>query len=406
MYDLLEGVRVVEVSSYVFVPSAGSILADWGADVIKVEAPAGGDPARGLAATGERVDVDGVSVSPGFEVSNRGKRSIALDITTDQGQDLLRRLIEGADVFSTSLLAGTRQRLRIDEGSVRRINPAVIYVEGTGNGLRGALSGRGGFDLASHWARSGIAYQMTVQGADPPNQPGSLGDLPSGLATAGAVAAALYKRLRTGKSSSVQVSLYGTGVWMMGQSISAAAFGIKREFLTRETALTPLINYYRTKDDRWVCLCYLNGDKWWPDLCRHLGIEHLADDPMYVDDQARVANQEKCTALLDEVFATKTFADWRECLDDLEGVWAPVLSPFEVLEDRQALDNEFVTSVDIGDVGDRSYRGTASPAQFDGRGVGHLRSAPRLGQHTDEILGEVGVTRAGIEDLKAHGIAR
>lgn len=406
MYDILQGIRVIEVSSYVFIPSAGSILADWGADVVKVEVPHGGDPARGTAAVGGHADVDGVAVAPGFEVANRGKRSLALDISTESGRDLLGCLIEGADVFSTSLLIGTRHKLAIDEASVRRWNPDIIYLVGSGNGLRGPEAGKGGYDLASHWSRSGIAYQMTVGDAEPPNQPGSFGDLPSGLAAAGAVAAALYKRATTGRGSSVEVSLYGTGVWMMGQTITADGMGMKREFLTRATALSPLINYYRTKDDRWICLCFLNGDKWWPDLCRHLGIEHLCDDPRFADEEARVTNQDACMAVLDEVFASRTFDEWRRHLAWLEGVWAPLLSPAEVLEDHQAVANAYVTPVTVGDANQRSYRGTASPAQFDGRGVGALRSAPRLGEHTDEILDELGLAPDERAVLRSRGIIR
>jgi crotonobetainyl-CoA:carnitine CoA-transferase CaiB-like acyl-CoA transferase len=406
MYDLMHGVKVVEVSSYVFIPSAGSILADWGADVVKVEVPHGGDPARSTAAVGGHADVDGVPVAPGFEVANRGKRSLGLDVSTDRGRQVLHRLIEHADVFSTSLLIGTRQKLGIDEESVRRSNPDIIYVVGSGNGRRGPDAGKGGFDLASHWARSGIAYQMTVDDGEPPNQPGSFGDLPSGLAAAGAVAAALYKRAMTGRSSSVEVSLYGTGVWMMGQAITAAGLGMPREFLTRATALSPLINYYRTKDDRWICLCFLNGDKWWPDLCRHLGIEDLVDDPRFTDEPARVANQSSCMAILDDVFQTRTFEEWRCQLADLEGVWAPLLSPAEVLEDQQALANGFVTPVTVGDGQERSYRGTASPAQFDGRGLGPLRSAPGLGEHSDQILEELGFGPTEREELRSSAVVR
>lgn len=406
MYDLLQGVKVVEVSSYVFIPSAGSILADWGADVVKVEVPKGGDPARGTAAVGGAADIDGVSVAPGFEVANRGKRSLALDISDHKGRDVLSRLVGRSDVFSTSLLASTRRKLGIDEESVRQWNPDIIYLVGSGNGLRGPDAAKGGFDLASHWSRSGTAYQMTVDGGEPPNQPGSFGDLPSGLAAAGAVAAALYKRAKTGRGSSVEVSLYGTGLWMMCQAITADGMGMRREFLTRSTALSPLINYYRTKDDRWICLCFLNGDKWWPDLCRHLGIADLTNDPRFADEPARVANQNECMAILDEVFATRTFEDWRAHLADLEGVWAPVLSPAEVLDDGQALDNAYVTPVSVGDDGRRSYRGIASPAQFDGAGVGRLRGAPRLGEHTELILEELGVSSDERDELRSSGLVR
>ncbi len=402
MYDLLEGVRVVELASFVMMPAAGSMLADWGADVIKIEPPTTGDPWRTTGMMIGSVEIAGIPVAPQVEIANRGKRSVGLDITVSEGRDILYKLLENADVFTTNLLGPTLVKLGVDLDSVRRVNPRVVYVSGSGNGVKGPEGHRGGFDIASHWSRSGIADRMTVGDAEPPTQPGSVGDLTSGLATAGAIAAALFKRERTGVAPSVEVALYAMGMWTMTQSITASSLGIGGfAYGGREASPNPLTMLYQTKDKRWLCLTLLQGDKWWPDFREHLGIP---DDPRFRDNEGRLANRDECVALIEAAFARKTLAQWREDLADLEGVWAPVLSVDEVLEDPQALANNFITEVEVAR--GESYRGVATPAQFDGQPPGHLRRAPLHCEHTDEVLREIGLDDAEIESLKKREIVR
>ncbi len=361
MYDILKGVRVVEVSSWLFVPVAGAVLADWGAEVIKVEHPVSGDPIRGLT----NVEATGALMNPNTELPNRGKRSVGLDIaTTRVGRSCTgwssRPMCSsrtscpthGNDWPSTSTTSGPGTR-------------RIVYALGTGQGSLGPEAEDGGFDLASAWARGGAAFQMTPTGGEPPNQPGSFGDLSGGMNLAGAVAAALFKRQRDGHAPVVEVSLYATGMWWMAQAITAGAVGVTREFRTRRNPFNALVNYFPTSDERWVCLVFLQADRWWPDLCRHLGRPDLIDDPRFAAAEARNKHVEECTRVLDEIFATRTLSEWREDLATLEGVWAPVLSPAEIGDDPQAIANGYLPEVDKGD--GRIYRGVASPVRFDRR---------------------------------------
>jgi crotonobetainyl-CoA:carnitine CoA-transferase CaiB-like acyl-CoA transferase len=398
MYDILKGVRVVEVSSWLFVPAAGAVLADWGADVIKIEHPVTGDPIRGLT----NVEASGALMNPNTELPNRGKRSVGLDIAADEGRKILYRLVESADVFLTNFLPDARKRLAIDVDDIRAMNQRVVYALGTGQGSLGPEAECGGFDLASAWARGGAAYQMTPVGGEPPNQPGSFGDLSGGMNLAGAVAAALYRRERDGHAPVVEVSLYATGMWWMAQAITAGAVGVTREFRTRRNPFNALVNYFPTSDGRWVCLVFLQADRWWPDLCRHLGRPDLVDDPRFARAEARNRNVEECTRVLDEIFVTRTLAEWREHLSTLEGVWAPVLSPAEIREDPQALANEYFPEVDKGD--GRVYQGIASPVVFDRSPLGTLAGAPEHGQHTEDVLLDLGFDWDDIVALKQRGV--
>jgi crotonobetainyl-CoA:carnitine CoA-transferase CaiB-like acyl-CoA transferase len=399
MYDILNGVRVVEVSSWLFVPSAGAVLADWGADVIKVEHPTMGDPIRGLTNAETAMAI----VNPNTELPNRGKRSIGVDVSTREGREILYRLIDSADVFCTNFMPAVRQKLGIDIEHLRKRSPQVVYALGTGQGSLGPESERGGFDLASAWARSGAAFQMTPDGGEPPNQPGSLGDLTGGLALAGAVAGALYRRQCDGHASVVEVSLYAIGIWWMAQAISAATVGVSREFRTRRNPFNPLVNYFPTQDGRWVCLVMLQADRWWPDLCRHLGRPDLVDDPRFATADRRNENVGACTQLLDEIFLSRPLGEWREILATVDGVWAPVLSPAEVGEDPQAIVNGYLPDIDKGD--GRVYRGVASPARFDQAAVGSLCGAPEHGQDTEGVLLELGYDWDEIAAFKDSGTA-
>jgi len=397
VYDILKGVRVVEVSSWLFVPAAAGVLADWGAEVVKIEDPVRGDPIRGLV----NAETTGALVNPTTELPNRGKRSIGVDLTTDEGREVLYRLIDGADVFCTNYLPPMRRKLGIDIDEIQARNPRVVYALGTGQGSVGPEAERGGFDLACAWARAGAAYQMTPAGGEPPNQPGSFGDLSGGMALAGAVAAALYRRERDGHAPVVEVSLYAIGIWWMAQAVIAGAVGVEREFRTRKNPFNPLVNYFPTRDGRWVCLVMLQADRWWPDLCRHLGRPELVDDPRFSTSAARTEHVEECTRLLDEIFVTRTLDDWREILADLEGVWAPVLSPAEVGRDPQAVANGYFPEVEKGD--GRVYRGVAAPVSFDRVPVGVLAGAPEHGQDTEAVLVELGFGWDEILALKERG---
>ena len=396
MYELLSGVRVVEVAAWLFAPSAGAILSDWGADVIKVEHPETGDPYRGYFRTRD--------VSPAIELANRGKRSVALDLTTADGREVLYRLVEGADVFVTSFLPDVRRKLGIDLDDIRARNADVIYVRTTGHGPKGPDAEVGGFDLAACWARAGFSDFLTAPGAaQPVQQPGGIGDCVGGLGVAGGVSAALFRRERTGEATEIDVSLLHGGLWMFSVVLmnlaNEAASGHKVARHQRMEVPNPLVNSFRAKDDRWLWLVLLQPDPHWPSLCEHLGRPDLIDDPRFADFAARAEHRAECVGVLDEVFATRTLDEWRVALKTFTGVWAPNQSPAEVLVDPQVVANGYISESDDG----ANVQIVTSPVQFGGRALGDVRRAPEHGQHTEEVLLEQGFSWDAITELKESG---
>jgi len=399
MYDVMNGVRVIEVAEHTYVPAAAMVLADWGADVIKVERAQGGDASRHMRLPG----ADG-KVNPFFETGNRGKRGIALDLTQAAGREQLYRLIEGADVFLTNLRADARVKLGIEPADLLRRNPRLIYARGTGYGLRGDMANAGGFDYPSAWCRAGAGFNQTLPGEAPPKQPGSIGDLGGGVTLAGAIAAALFRRERTGQGAVVDNALYMVGTYFMSQSLLATSIGVPTiPVETQKDSSFALANNYRTRDGRWIALCLLM-EKWWPDFVAHIERPALLSDPRFKDAEARQANSRALVGELNEVFATRDYADWCARFKTLEGVWAPIHSPLEVLADPQALANGFVSAVDINE--HEQYMVGVSPAQFDERPIGKLVAGPRFAQHTDEVLREIGLGDAELQALHAAGAIR
>src|SRR5262252_6472848 len=281
MEQVLAGVRVIEVAQWWFVPSSGAVLADWGADVIKIEHPVTGDPQRGLVTAGFFPPTGGVNFM--MEQSNRGKRSIGIDLANPQGRDVLYRLCRDADVFLTNFLPAARRKLAIDVDDIRRVNPRIIYARGHGHGVRGPDVEKGGYDAASFWSRGGIAHALTPAGATAPiMQRAAFGDSTGAMTIAGGIAAALFRRERTGLASVVDISLLGTAMWILAPDIVATKL-IGGEFpsFDRTSAPNPIVNSYRTKDGRWLLLNMLQPDRYWADLCRHLQRPDLIDDARY-----------------------------------------------------------------------------------------------------------------------------
>lgn len=398
MYDVMAGIKVVEVAEHTFVPAAGMILADWGADVIKIEKAQGGDASRHLK-------IPGIGkVNPFFETANRGKRSVALDLTRTSGREQLYRLIDSADVFVTNLRADARAKLGIETDDVIKRNSSIIYARGTGYGLRGDMSNDGGFDYPSAWCRAGAGYQQTKAGGQPPGQPGSIGDLCGGAALAGAISAALFRRERTGKGAIVDNALYLMGAYFMSQSLVAASAGLPLpQVRSQQQSYTPLLNNYRTSDYRWINICLL-VDAWWPDFLQHIEREELLEDARFADAKGRAENASELIDILNETFASRDYAQWCDRLKTMKGVWSPLQSPQEVLADPQALDNGFVSRV--GGDEDGSYLVGVSPAQFDEQLIGDLKRSPDFGEHTDEILCEAGLDEESITNLRKQGAIR
>ncbi len=393
MAGALDGLRVLEVAQWWFVPSAGAILSDWGAEVIKVEHPETGDPQRGLVTSG-LIPKGGFNFM--WEQPNRGKKSVAIDIRTPGGLDILHALARRSDVFLTSFLPEARQKLRIDVEHIRAVNPDIIYARGTGQGVRGPDAERGGYDGASYWARGGIAMALTGAGSEGPPimQRPAFGDSIGGLTIAGGIAAALFKRERTGKPSVVDISLLGTAMWNISADVTMAkalaAIGLDKGMPRMDRRMTPnpIVNAYQTKDRRWIMLIMLQSDRNWPDLCRHLGREDLIEDPRFATSALRAQNKGECIDVLDAIFATRSLEEWKSALATTDGVWAPIQNPGELYQDPQVLANGYLPEVVLGN--GSTCQLVSNPVQFDGHEP-VLRHAPEHGQDTEAVLLELGL---------------
>lgn len=379
----LEGVKVVELGVWVAGPAAGGILADWGADVVKIEPPAG-DPAR---MWGRMLGL-GPDVNPPFEMDNRSKRSVVIDLGTPDGRDTALELLSTADVFVTNIRPSALQRLSLDFQSLAARNPALVYGIVTGYGLEGPDADRPAYDVAAFWARAGLADLLTRPGDTPPFQRGGMGDHSSGMTLAAAICAALVSRNRTGVGQLVTTSLYRQGAYtvsfdlntllMSGQSIAIGQ---------RETMGNPCMNNYATADGRRFWIVGLEVTRHWPPLCRAVGRPEWLTDSRFDSPRARAANATELIAELDRIFATRTLAEWTEIFaGEPDFFWAPVNTLEDVLVDDQFHAAGGVVYVPDG--GD-SVPMVASPADFSGTPAKPRCRAPELGEHTDEILTEL-----------------
>jgi crotonobetainyl-CoA:carnitine CoA-transferase CaiB-like acyl-CoA transferase len=400
---IMDGIRVVEVASWTYVPVAGAVLAEWGADVIKIEHPESGDPQRGLAAMG-LVPTGPGGVAHMMELPNRGKRSVGIDMGTEEGRELLLKLCATADVFLTNFRPQARRKLRIDVEDIRAVNPTIIYVRGSGQGQLGPDAERGGYDGCTFWGRGGPADIISDPDEGyPVNQPGpAFGDVIGGLTIAGGISAALFHRERTGEGSIVDNSLLGTAMWATAaSSMAAGLFGMthmpKRD---RTQTPNPIVGMYRTKDGRFLSLVMLESDRYWGDLVALLGRPDLEKDPRFTDAKARAENAAACVGVLDELFAQKTLAEWKPILQNAKGVWAPVQNAAELLVDPQAIANGYVRDVEAKS--GTMFQMIASPLQFD-ETAPDLTRAPDHGEHTDEVLGELGYDMDALLELKIKG---
>jgi crotonobetainyl-CoA:carnitine CoA-transferase CaiB-like acyl-CoA transferase len=394
----LKGVTVVEMGIWVAGPAAAAVLGDWGANVIKIENPAGGDPVRGLMALGIPVSLP---VHPAVELDNRNKRSLAVDIQTRGGRDVVRRLLHTADVFVTNLRPAALARAGLSYADVRGDNPRLIYAGLSGYGTRGPERDRAAFDYAAFWARSGAMASLGEPEGPPPSQRPAMGDHPAGLALAGAVAAALFHRERTGEGQEIHLSLFQMGLWMMGTDIQTCLVtGMPPPVPAGRATLNPLWNHYRAGDGKWFHLVMLQADRYWPAFCAAIERPDLVADERYATIFARGQHSREFIDLLDGIFATRTCAQWGEAFDRHGLVWGPVQTIEEVVRDPQAraLGAFATVSHPTGPI-----EVIRSPVEFSGTPATIRRSAPELGEHTEEVLLERRYSWDEIAALKEQG---
>lgn len=399
--DVFGGVRVVELAQWLFVPVTGSLLADWGAEVFKIEHPEGGDGYRGLVLQGGGSG----SVNYAMELANRNKRSVAIDLKTEGGRAAVLRLVAEADVFLTNYLPSVLERLGLGVDELRAINPRLIYARGHGYGARGPEADSPAYDATAFWARGAISTTLTPAGLpEPIPQRGGLGDRYAGTQLAFGISGALFRRERSGEGSVVDVSLLATAVWMIGSDVLAAMQGAFSETpelgKPRDSLPNPLAANYRCADDRWLMLCCLQPDKYWKDLCRLIEREDLLEDDRFVDMAARAEHSASLVQELEAAFAGRPLDEWREPLTKARIPWGPFQRVEELLEDPQVLANGYIGRVDRE--GAESFSLPTGAVQFDEKPA-TLQRAPALGEHTDEVLASLGYSWDEIVELKMSG---
>jgi crotonobetainyl-CoA:carnitine CoA-transferase CaiB-like acyl-CoA transferase len=401
---VMKGVRVLEVAEHTFVPAASALLADWGAEVIKIEPIERGDAMRGLAATGV-VSITG-DVHALLEHSNRGKRSLALDLSTQDGLDILYKLATTADVFLTNKLPKVRKKLKIELDDLRAHNPKIIYVAGTGQGERGPDADKGSYDSLSFWFRPGVSLGVKSADSDVlPGPPGpGFGDSIGAMTIAGGIMGALFHRERTGEGTTVDVSLLATGMWAMGQAYALSLL-TKRPWLgppSGSPRLNPLVRNFVTKDNRSLSFCCLQASRYWAELCTLLNRPELGDDPRFADHAALVEHSLEAQELLETAFAERTVAEWRDRLANFTGQWCVVQDTLEAATvDPQTEANGYVQ--DCVSSSGSPFKLVAAPVQYGGEPAPAGR-APEYNEHGDDILAEIGIDWDTIVDLKLRSV--
>jgi len=380
----LQGIKVVELGIWVAGPAAGSILADWGADVIKIESP-GGDPLRAASAA---VLPPEARTNPHFNADNRGKRSMVLDLRTDDGRTHLLALLDSADVFISNVRAAGLTRLGLDPETVLARNRRLVYAAISGYGLTGPKADVAGFDLGVFWAYGGVADLLTAPDSAPPIQRSGMGDHQTGVATAAAVSAALLHRERTGEGQLVSTSLLRTATYHLAGDLNAKLM-IDEDPVhhDRRTAWNPLWNNYATADGRRIWLINPASDAAWPLFAALAGRDDWLADERYATQAGRTQHCAELVTQFDEVFASHTFEEWTALLTSEPRVlWAPVNNVDDLLADPQTTAAGAI--VEVEEIAGTA-RQIANPVEFHGSVCAPPRRSPELGEHTDLILAEL-----------------
>ena len=396
---MLEGIKIIEMATYIAAPSAGGIMADWGADVIKIE-PLSGCPMRKFYASAMTDDYPDNPVSA---LDNRGKRAIAVNTGTNEGREIVRKLVEDADVFLTNVRPGQLKQQGLDFDTLSKINPKLVYASVTGFGLHGEEADKPGFDTAAFNAKSGFGWIMTPKGAAPAPLRTAAGDHITGIATASGILAALLKARDTGKGTLVESSLIRSAAYTVGCDYGTwLRYGRIARSRPRDEAIVAINNFYMTKDEYWLFINGRPNEPDWPDVARAIGREDLLEDERFGSLRDRRRNGVDLIAIMDAAFAEKTLAEWTPILDEAGLIWSPVQTFEQAFEDPQM--HAAGVYVDMPKADGTSYKNIASPIRFGDESTDPKGPLPEIGQHTMDVLEQFGIDEETREKYLEAGI--
>lgn len=398
---ILGGLKVVELATFIAGPAAGVILADFGADVIKIEPPQRPDPYRGVHTRGSDTPLSDYPY--GYIVDNRNKKGIALDIKTAEGREAFDRLIGQADVFVTNMPIPTRERLNISYEVLRAINPRIVYASISADGETGPEAGRPGYDTTALWARTGLMDLVKPAPDSPPARslPG-MGDHPTAMSLYAAVMTGLFRRERTGKGSHVSTSLMANGVWWNGVLTQATLCGAEVVCRPpREEAGNPVHNLYQTRDGRWIHIVFNTNPHRWPELAALLGRPKIGDDPRFDSQEARIANNSALIPILEAAFAERDYDDWVRLLEENRFIFGDVRKVDQILTDPQMVEGRALRPIDDPAAGADYVVDT--PIWVEDIKKSDPTMPPELGQHTEDVLRDIGYDITAIARLRDAG---
>jgi len=391
----LAGIKVVEVTQWVAAPAAGALLADWGADVIHIEHPVKGDAMRGLA------NVGGMGMDWLSELDNRNKKSVTLDISKKEGQAVLHRLLEKADVFITSLRPSELERYNLEYSVLSKLNHKLIYASLTGYGRKGSEREKRGYDVTAFWAQSGFMASLREPDRPPIFPRGGMGDHTTSIAMVCGITTALFARERTGVGQEVDVSLYNTGVWVLSVDMSCALATGEYPPLRKRSETPAMTNVYQTKDNKWIYFAHLQQDPYWSPFCRALGLEQIENDERFTTMISRMLNNDELFTLVESAMAKRTMEEWLPILDKYGLIYAAVKDAADIAKDEQAWVNDFFATAEHPTLG--TVKLVANPIKLSKTPSSIRTAAPQFGQHTEEVLLENGYSWDDLAHLKEQG---
>ena len=396
----LTGIKVVEVANFLAVPCCAALMADMGADVIKVE-PLAGDPYRWMSSDGTYGFEFPINYA--FEMDNRGKRGISLDLNKPEASDIVRKLTSEADVFVTNLLPRRLEKFGLTYEQISVDNPRLIYLAFSGYGPVGPKKDKLGFDHTAYWASTGLMDLYSQLSSEPIDILNGMGDHTTAPTLLAGVLAAILERQRTGKGRRVTASLLNMGLWVIGADVQEAlASGRPLYRRSRVEAVDPLINTYRASDGKWFLMVMPDSDSNWAKLCKAIGHPELIDDPRFATIDGRKSRAPEAIAVLDDgIFDEKPLADWVTILDANDVIYAPVREMLDALKDPQVELNDMLRTIEHPQHG--PYKILNTPVHLEDTDIGPKSAAPELGQHTEEVLLELGYSWDDITGLQDSG---